>query len=279
MRKISSVTDDQPLYSLWWCFYSQSQSAMFFEVAGHIRDLENKFLHRGWWLAPPSLWSRWLHESSVFVCWSLYQWLLPPPNQWHGCVELRDLWLLICAPPLQSLFWWPVWTSCWTFVQLPSYVHLVWSRKLCQSHPRRISYSSCKVFHTRIHKFVIGQLCPLGALRDFLRCSPVSWPFGCCTSCRLFVEEVHKSAITDHVAQHNHVIDWEGAKVIDKDSNKQTRWIREAIWIRKRGAQVINRDEGTYSLSHVYDQLLQRTSHSGIENRNTTRGSTAAGHQ
>ena len=93
------------------------------------------------------------------------------------------------------------------------------------------------------------------------------------------VEEVHKSAITDHVAQHNHVIDWEGAKVIDKDSNKQTRWIREAIWIRKRGAQVINRDEGTYSLSHVYDQLLQRTSHSGIENRNTTRGSTAAGHQ
>ena len=109
MRKISSVTDDQPLYSLWWCFYSQSQSAMFFEVAGHIRDLENKFLHRGWWLAPPSFWSRWLHESSVFVCWSLYQWLLPPPNQWHGCVVPRDLWLLICAPPQQSLFWWPMW--------------------------------------------------------------------------------------------------------------------------------------------------------------------------
>ena len=49
------------------------------------------------------------------------------------------------------------------------------------------------------------------------------------------VEEMHKSATTDHVAQHNHVIDWEGAKVIDKDSNKQTRWIREAIWIRKEG--------------------------------------------
>ena len=43
---------------------SQFQRAMFFEVAGHIRDLENKFLHRGWWLAPPSFWSKWLHESS-----------------------------------------------------------------------------------------------------------------------------------------------------------------------------------------------------------------------
>ena len=92
------------------------------------------------------------------------------------------------------------------------------------------------------------------------------------------VDEIHKSAITDHVAQHNHVIDWEGTKVIDKDS-KHTRWISEATWIRKRGAQVINHDEGTYSLSHIYDQLLQRTSLSEIENRNTTRGSTAAGHQ
>ena len=79
------------------------------------------------------------------------------------------------------------------------------------------------------------------------------------------VDEVNKSAITDHVSQQNHVIDWEGAKVIDKDSCKQTRWIREAMWIRKRGDNVINRDEGTYSLNHVYDQLLQRTQHSGDE--------------
>ena len=34
------------------------------------------------------------------------------------------------------------------------------------------------------------------------------------------VEEVHKQVITGHVAQHNYVIDWEGAKVIDKDWNK-----------------------------------------------------------
>ncbi|XP_072022566.1 uncharacterized protein [Amphiura filiformis] len=48
------------------------------------------------------------------------------------------------------------------------------------------------------------------------------------------VSEQHKSAITDHVAQENHVINWEGASIIDKDTNKQTRWIREALWIRKR---------------------------------------------
>ena len=53
---------------------------------------------------------------------------------------------------------------------------------------------------------------------------------------KVSVDEIHKSAITDHVAQHNHVIDWVGAKVIDKDSNKQTRWIHEAIRIRQEGS-------------------------------------------
>ena len=46
--------------------------------------------------------------------------------------------------------------------------------------------------------------------------------------------EQHKSAITDHVAQENHLIDWEGAKIIDRDSNSFTRKVREAIQIRKR---------------------------------------------
>ena len=31
--------------------------------------------------------------------------------------------------------------------------------------------------------------------------------------------EQHKSAITDHVAQENHLIDLEGAKIIDRDSD------------------------------------------------------------
>ena len=88
------------------------------------------------------------------------------------------------------------------------------------------------------------------------------------------VSDQHKSAITDHVAQENHVINWEGASIIDKDTNKQTRWIREALWIRKRGTETINRDEGIYSLNHMYDPLL-RTVHPRNEKfRGSVGGST-----
>ena len=41
--------------------------------------------------------------------------------------------------------------------------------------------------------------------------------------------EQHKSAVTDHIAQENHTINWTGAKILDKDTDKQKRWIREAI--------------------------------------------------
>ena len=64
----------------------------------------------------------------------------------------------------------------------------------------------------------------------------------------------NKSAITDHVCNENHVIDWENAKVIDREADKAGRLIREAIWIRKTNN--MNRDEGSYQLSHVWDKLL-----------------------
>jgi len=66
----------------------------------------------------------------------------------------------------------------------------------------------------------------------------------------------NKSAIklTDHVCNENHVIDWANAKVIDRESDKADRLIREEIWIRK--TDNINRDEGSYQLNHVWDKLL-----------------------
>ena len=64
--------------------------------------------------------------------------------------------------------------------------------------------------------------------------------------------EQHKSAITDHVAQENHLIDWEETKNIDRDSNPFTRKVREAIQIRKRGTKALNRDDGLHSLSIMY---------------------------
>ena len=64
----------------------------------------------------------------------------------------------------------------------------------------------------------------------------------------------NKSAITDHVCNENHVIDWMDAKVIDRESDKAGRLIREAIWIRK--TDNMNQDEGSYQLSHIWDKLL-----------------------
>ena len=51
--------------------------------------------------------------------------------------------------------------------------------------------------------------------------------------------EMNKSAITDHVARENHIIDWENAKILDKEENKKARWIKEAIWIRSKDNTII----------------------------------------
>ena len=57
--------------------------------------------------------------------------------------------------------------------------------------------------------------------------------------------------------RQNHVIDWEGAKIVDRESDWKTRGIKEAIWIRKT-SNTMNRDEGRYKLPHVYDDILRR---------------------
>ena len=64
--------------------------------------------------------------------------------------------------------------------------------------------------------------------------------------------EHNKSALTDHATQENHVINWSQATVIDREPERFTRWIKEAIHIRKEGQQAMNRDEGSYQLSHAY---------------------------
>ena len=71
----------------------------------------------------------------------------------------------------------------------------------------------------------------------------------------LAVLEIHKSAITDHVVTDNHVMDWDNIRVLDREEDRTRRWIKEAIWIRK-SVPVMNRDEGGYQLSHIYDCLI-----------------------
>ena len=53
----------------------------------------------------------------------------------------------------------------------------------------------------------------------------------------------NKSAITDHVCNENHVMDWASAGVIDRGADKAGRLVGEVTWIRK--TDNMNRDEGS----------------------------------
>ena len=59
--------------------------------------------------------------------------------------------------------------------------------------------------------------------------------------------EQSKSAIADHAVQRNHVINWQDAKILDKECDRDVRHIKEAIWIRRRAPSTMNRDEGPTS--------------------------------
>ena len=64
-----------------------------------------------------------------------------------------------------------------------------------------------------------------------------------------------KSAISDHCKR---IMDCDNTRIITSESNKLKRWMKEAIEIRKRAQDTINRDEGAYMLSHTWDSILQK---------------------
>ena len=71
------------------------------------------------------------------------------------------------------------------------------------------------------------------------------------------LSEQNKSALktmTDHSSHDNHVTKWPAATILDRKSDK------EAVHIQKEGWWSLNWDEGSYTLSHTYDQFLA-TSH------------------
>ena len=60
-----------------------------------------------------------------------------------------------------------------------------------------------------------------------------------------------------------YVIDWANAKVIDRESNKAGRLIREAVWIRK--TDNMNRDEGSYNWATYGTSLYILTTGTGSQ--------------
>jgi len=110
---------------------------------------------------------------------------------------------------------------------------------------------------------------------DYSRLRPVDDMvlLGCVRSIRASsLTEHNKSALTDHATQENHdTMSSTGLKrrwmVIHREPEHFTRWIKEAIHIRKEGEQAMNRDEVSYQLSHAYDRILDTVSSRRVKNR------------
>ena len=79
--------------------------------------------------------------------------------------------------------------------------------------------------------------------------------------------EFHQSALMDHVAQSNHTIDWDKAKLPMKEPHWKTRGIKEAVLIRKAGPLVLNRDGGrhVHQIPEIYLSLLPAAPSHGRE--------------
>ena len=65
---------------------------------------------------------------------------------------------------------------------------------------------------------------------------------------RASTNEHHKSALTDHVCHNNHIMNWEASEIVEQESDKFKRWIKESIYIRSN-TPTMNRDEGAYKLA------------------------------
>jgi len=81
------------------------------------------------------------------------------------------------------------------------------------------------------------------------------------------LSEQNKSALTDYASHDNHMINWPACTILDRELDKSTRWVKEAVHIRKEGRQSLNRDEGSYTLSHTYDRFLTTSHHYRGKNR------------
>ena len=55
--------------------------------------------------------------------------------------------------------------------------------------------------------------------------------------------------------RHNCMIDWEGVKVVDRETDTCMRWVKEAIWIKKTTSYE-ERHRGAKDSVTVWDSLL-----------------------
>jgi len=109
-------------------------------------------------------------------------------------------------------------------------------------------HKNCLHTHRSIKKIIINTI--LSVVRRSGTSKPIVL---------YFVSEWLKQTEQDYcllVKFHPEVINWADASVIDRESDRSVRWIKEAIHIRKEGQRAMNREEGSYQLSHAYDCFL-----------------------
>ena len=73
---------------------------------------------------------------------------------------------------------------------------------------------------------------------------------------RASTNEHHKSAITDHVCQNNHIMNWEASEIVEQESDKLIRSIKESILCVRSNTPTMNRDEGACQLSPIWTQVI-----------------------
>ena len=78
----------------------------------------------------------------------------------------------------------------------------------------------------------------------------------------LSTNEHHKSAITDHVCQNNHIMNWEASEIVEQESDKFKRWIKESICIRSN-TSTMNGDDRAYQLSPIWTQVISTPNKDG----------------
>ncbi len=74
--------------------------------------------------------------------------------------------------------------------------------------------------------------------------------------------ELPKSCPKESSIRHNsltqeNVNDWERIETVDKECYRKKRQVRESWWMRRIEGQVINRNEESYDLPHIYDVIIQ----------------------
>ena len=78
---------------------------------------------------------------------------------------------------------------------------------------------------------------------------------------------MNKSAITDHVAKENHVINWSGVKILEREGHRKTRQVKESTEMEGRTAY---RQPMTVVWSHAQHHMTTSLMKLAVGERNVT---------